>query len=260
MGNPDRITYGRRGRLRVALSSQAAELADSARGLVSTYADDYSLGGEFAEAAARIAADAKELLELAVAYERRRGTSWEVIGETLGITRQAAHDRFAAADKALQNALVESWLLGDDPRFPGLPDGAADAAQTADILDRWVTRNLQATDPLAHKPEGDPGRARPVSHNLPAADSLEHSTMLTAGMALLADARKSGWSDSEQGERTRRLELGIARRKVEFYERLVGEEASGVSRIGDHGTVQDLLAEARARLAELEAAAPSQGG
>ncbi len=35
--------------------------------------------------------------EIAVTEARRAGSTWETIAETLGITRQAAHDRYAQA-------------------------------------------------------------------------------------------------------------------------------------------------------------------
>ncbi len=37
-------------------------------------------------------------LRAAVAAARAEGVSWHVIGQTLGVSRQSAHQRFAAAD------------------------------------------------------------------------------------------------------------------------------------------------------------------
>ena len=255
----DQISYGRRARLRAALSAQASEIADSARGLVSTYSDGYAQGGEFIDAAARIAADARQLLELAVAYERRRGTSWELIGGGLSISRQAAHDRFGDAVKRLDQAMIRCWLLGDDPRAAGLPYGAADTAEAAALLDDWVTRHLQATDPLARKPEDDPERLHPVSRNLPPMDIMENSALVQAAAAILSERVGIFPSDLLQDDysrETRELELGLTRRKVEFYERVLADDQAG--RPTGYGAsldqVRDLLVAARARLAELEAA------
>lgn len=255
MSNPDQVSYGRRGRLRAALSSQAAEIADSARGLVPTYADGFAHGGEFVQAAVNAVADAKQLLELAVAYERRRGTSWEVIGEVLGVSRQGAHDRFAAAVNGMDDEMIRCWLLGDDPRHAGLPYAAARPAECAGILDRWVTRHLQSTDPLAHKPEGDAARQHPVSHNLPPMDTLENSVMITAAATMLNERAGVIPDDREAWKQeTRELELGLARRKIEFYERVLAEDLAG-KRTGYGASpdeIRDRLAGARARLAELE--------
>lgn len=256
----DQISYGRAARLRTALAEQAADIADTTRGVVPTYADSFANGGEFVETANRVAANARELLILAVAYERQRGTSWEVIGETLGISRQAAHERYAEAEKRLEADLVRAWLLGDDPRFIGLPSGAADPAGTSDLLDRWVRRHLEQTDPLAHKPEDGPERRHPVSHNLPPMDTLEHSTMVMAAVNLISDRRNAAGWESDDAE-TRQLELGLTRRKAELYERMIADETSKRGRIGTSvDELRDLLAGTRARLAELESQQAAQAG
>lgn len=260
MATTDGITYGRAARLRVALASLAAEIAESARGQVTTYADSYAHGGEFIEAANGLAGDARFLLTLAAAYERARGTSWEAIGETLGITRQSAHTRFAEDIERLNKTLTESWLLGDEPRLIDLPEGAADPAGTADRLDRWAIRHRENTDPLAYKDEDDPARARPVSAGLPAMDALEHSTMVLTGVNLIHERHGAVPDDpARYDEETRVLELGLARRKIELYERMLAEETGHRGRTGT-GTAElaDLLAGARVRLAELESTTESQ--
>src|ERR1022692_273767 len=218
MSDTDQITYGRRERLRLALADQAADIADSARGMVTTYADGYVNAGEFVEMACRIAADARELLSLAVVYERRRGTSWEVVGETLGISRQAAHERYASIEKQVDTDVTECWLLGDDPRFPGLPEAASDPGAGAVRLDRWVSDRMVSTDPLAHKDPADPARTHPVSGQLAPLSTLEHSSLVTAAAVLLSERRRRYGLG---GTRTRELELGFARRKVQLYERVI---------------------------------------
>jgi hypothetical protein len=47
------------------------------------------------ERAARLVDRAELVLLRAVALERARGCSWQTIGDELGISRQAAHERFA---------------------------------------------------------------------------------------------------------------------------------------------------------------------
>lgn len=143
------------------MAEQAAELADTARGIVPTGADSYAQGGEFVEHAARAMHDARELLILAVGL---RAAARGLVGgyrERARHLPQSAHERYAEDEKRLGDAMVECWLLGDDPRHTGLPEGAADPAGMAGILDRWVTRQLQPTDLLARKPRATrnaPGR------------------------------------------------------------------------------------------------------
>ena len=252
MRDENRISYGRAARLRVVLAELAADISDYSSGIVSTYADGDARGGEYAEMANRVAGNARELLTLAVAYERQRGTSWEVIGETLGTTRQSAHERYAAAVKQLDEALTESWLLGDDPRFPGLPAGASDPADTAGLLDRWVISHLAETDALAHKPADDPDRVHPVSGHLKPLDTLEHSSLAMSGAELISERFKR---DGLDDPKARLLEHGLARRKVELYERMIADQAGGINRGTDTDTLRDLLAGARARLADLEQSA-----
>jgi hypothetical protein len=114
-----------------------------------------------------------------------------------------------------------------------------------------VTRQLQPTDALAHKPEDDPGRARPVSHNLPPMDALEHSTMVTMAARILSERRAELGLDDP---RVRQLELGFGRSKVELYEAMLAEEVGRPRSTGtEEDKIRDLLVGARTRLAELEA-------
>lgn len=243
------VTYSRAARLRLALAEEYAELSDRARSGVPTYADGAALGGEFVEDAARILSAARDLLTLAVAYERRRGVSWEVIGESLGISRQAAHERYGDRVKALEDALLHNWIT-EDPRTPGLPAAAADPAATARRLDRWVSGRLQPTDPLAHADADDPGRQHPVGIGLAPMTALEHSGLTVAAATLLAAKRAETGADPSE---LRALQLGSARRKVQMYERTLAEETDQPGLTGaDPDELRDLLAGARARLADLE--------
>jgi hypothetical protein len=251
MTTSDQISYGRAARLRAAVAELAADIADSAAGMVTTYADGYAHSGELAAQAHQIAADARELERLAVACERTRGASWDALAEGLGLnSRQAAHDRYSDTVKQIADAITECWLLGDDPRTIALPDAAANTAESARLLDRWV---LKRSRPAAHLPADHPGRDHPASAGLKPMDSLEHSSLVLAGTALITDARAiaAGWSDSEQADRVRKLELGLARRKVELYERMLAERFADISHATDPDMLRDLLAGARARLAEL---------
>lgn len=218
--------------------------------MVPTYADDPGHGGELASAAASLAADARELLRLAVAYERRRGTSWDALGAALGLnSRQAVHDRYGEVVKQLDDVLTESWLLGGDPRFAGAPEGLTDTAEAASRLDRWVADHVAGHGPLARKPADDPDRVRPVSGHLEPLDAWEHSALVTAAAALIAE-RSGQYGPADVS--VRHLERGLARRKVELYERLLADDLAGEVIGTDADQTRDLLAVARARLAALE--------
>ena len=82
-------------------------------------------------------------------------------------------------------------------------------------------------------------------------DTLENSALILGSTKVVADAQAvaGGWSDDEQAGRARLLELGLARRKVEFYERLLAEGSAGTaSGLNDADSLRDVLAGARARL------------
>ncbi|HEV7885898.1 MAG TPA: hypothetical protein VGO81_20160, partial [Solirubrobacteraceae bacterium] len=65
---------------------------------------------------------------LAVAAERAGGSSWQDIGEALGCTRQAAHERYAAAVDEISESIMFRWRDGAEPDGAepdrGEPDGA----------------------------------------------------------------------------------------------------------------------------------------
>src|SRR5690606_12452065 len=106
------VDLSRASRIRLALSQAAAELADRATGLTRTGPD--ARPGDITSAARPLVAAAERVMELAVLYGRRRGASWSTIGEALGeVSRQAAHERYAALEKDLDVALIEHWLTGD---------------------------------------------------------------------------------------------------------------------------------------------------
>lgn len=233
----DTPMYSRAARLRLALAEVAAEISDQARALVPTGADEAGRAGEWAEQANYVLTAARELLTLAVAYERQRGTSWIEIGERLGIAKQGAHERYANQVKQLGDDMVISWALGGPRSYVGLREGITDPDSAAARLDRWA------------RVRDDHDADRPVSGHLPTMTIAEHVNMTLAVADLLA-AMRNGKRGHVAG-----LELGHARRKVELYERMLAEETA---QPGSTGTsldeLQDLLAGARARLADIQAA------
>lgn len=235
----------RASRIRLALSAVAVELADRAARIASTAHDGRP--GDVTAAARTLVARADAALQLAVLYDRCRSASWTVIGEALGeVTKQTAHERFAAVERQVDEAITEHWLTGD-PRTAGLPEGADADPRTIAKLDRWA-----AARPRDGAPGDDPNLA--VSAGLSPMTTTQHGEMLAAAATLLLK--------HAVGDPIRRhaLELGYARRRVEWYERLLTDEQAEP---GSTGTpVPDLregLAGARARLTEIEGQEPPTG-
>ena len=141
--------------LRLAHADACRELSDRARSMASTYGEAHRQPGELVEEAERLIADAREVLALAVAYERQGGSGWEQIGEALGegISRQAASKRFGERVDALE---LDVLLPARDVPTPGVlgwwagPDAARDPEQTARSLDSWLDRHREPTDPGRH--------------------------------------------------------------------------------------------------------------
>lgn len=84
-----------RGHAVAVLDDGAAAGVDMTAGV--SYARRQRESADRVEAAAALAALSDQLLLAAVAAERSHGASWAVIGKALGVTRSAAHGRFADA-------------------------------------------------------------------------------------------------------------------------------------------------------------------
>ena len=81
-------------RVRLALAQATYDLASSARALA-LRPDEYNAVSRANQLTHRV----RQIIELAVRYEIQRGATWDQIGGTLGISRQAAHQRFGALAK-----------------------------------------------------------------------------------------------------------------------------------------------------------------
>ena len=133
---PADVTWPRRALARLALSHAAAELAEQSTGMVLTINDVWGRPNEYVAQAAQLVAAAREVLDRAVVYARERGASWADIGESLHVSRQAAHERYAP--------VLAKWDSGlDEPRTrhgrflsPRLPGGASEPDPSAARVDR----------------------------------------------------------------------------------------------------------------------------
>ncbi|WP_242909136.1 hypothetical protein [Actinomadura terrae] len=225
----------RASRIRVALCEAAAQLADRAAVLVRTGAD--GLPGDLTDEARQLVAQAEQVMELAVLCDRRRGAPWAAIGEALGdVSKQTAHERYAEADRRLDQALIEHWLTGESPAAD-LPPGADAAVRTLVRLDEWAATRVRlgvVDEDLEHQ----------VTSGLAPMTTAEHGALLTAAEALIGTTTDT--------VRRHALEEGYANRAIQWHERLIADE---LATPGSTGTpVEELrarLTEARTRLRNL---------
>ena len=255
MGSEEQLEYGPAARLRVSLAALLADISDFTRDAVPAYPDRDAVPGALAQMAAQVAADASELVTLAVACEHSRGSSWETIAAALGLGNgQAARDLYLSSVTKLDQAIVECWILGDDPPIAGIPNGASGTAAAARHLDAWVTRQQADVGSSTQATACDPDHLFPVSGHLTPLSQREHADLLAVVGALLSERHLQSGPDDPH---VRRLELGNARRAVELYERMIAEGPSDAA--PSLATLQDLLAGARARLADLTGAREPPG-
>ena len=90
----------------IAYMEACRELSNGARGQVSSYGAAHRHAGELVDDALRLVGQAEEVLRLAVAAERAASTSWQELGERLGVSRQSAHERFAQAVQAISDGAL----------------------------------------------------------------------------------------------------------------------------------------------------------
>lgn len=211
---------------RLALAEHASMLADAAYHLVPTTRDSGARQGEYVAATAPLAAAARRLLELAVTFERIKGTSWEQIGLGLSISRQAAHERFGQAERDFRERFLRAWLQ---------PARADEVLVSVDRLSHMADR-LRTS--IASRRDPDDQSA---TIQLEPMSDLERSSLIARASHMLKTlATDQQLSDSDRHE----LEMGLCRRKIELYEDLAAQDP-------ENAELREALAGARARLAEL---------
>jgi hypothetical protein len=243
----DALTYSFEARIRVALSVSAAQASTIAISLVPTYGEYGCPPGELAAEAASAARHATEALTYAVACERQRGTSWERIAEALDDDADAVRERYEGPVAGLQRRLLETWL---DPELGHrLPEGADDPTGRAAHLDAWLTGRARGDEDFRWHPDTEI-RDHPVSAGLAVMSAAEHRRLLGAARRLIAARAAGGEAHAgPDGERRRRAEIGLYRRRVALLEWLLAEEVNdpAVTGLGQNA-LRALLRAARRRL------------
>ncbi|MFD4412471.1 hypothetical protein [Streptomyces sp. NPDC058475] len=208
---------------RLMLCDAYREIAETALARIPTDSDgsDFTEPGGFVREAASLMSLAEDVMRRAAVYERERGTSWEDIGDALGVTKQSAHKRFAGT--------VDTWRAPFDRPASVLPDGTPDderipygaryapgaprpeygtAEDHAQRLEQWL---LQHTGPTDHW-HGD---EHPVTAGLP-----RHST--TSMVMLLGNVSARLLKDQLVPDP--RAEADVAERRATLYERMLRED------------------------------------
>ncbi|NRQ30868.1 hypothetical protein HII36_03315 [Nonomuraea sp. NN258] len=202
--------------------------------------------GELAGAAWRLLEQARGILRNAVIAERLAGTSWEMIGEQLGeISKQAAHERYGAAETVFRRAALMAWLI-PERAFDQIGELADPDAALA-RLNRFLHPPPEPGDrPSAGSPR-TPGPRRTAEPGQPPPGHAEPTIAEQAALVAEATDLLRAQEGAQPAEYQRRAaELGLARRKVALYEAVAAERPDDI----EHA---DLLTGARARLAALEA-------
>ncbi|MEV4222292.1 hypothetical protein [Nonomuraea sp. NPDC049725] len=240
-------TFSRTALARLAVTTEAADISDRYRALAAD-GDNSPNGrpGELVDYAWRLVEQARAILQAAVVTERLAGTSWETIGENLGeISKQAAHERYGAAETVFRRAALMAWLVPEraDDQLGTLADPDAALAH----LNRFLyppEHGIQFT--FGPRQDTEPV---PLPPGYPEMTDTERAGLIIEAANLLMGVgmhKRAGVTEHER----RDAELGLARRKVELYEAIAAERP-------DDSEHADLLAGARARLAALEGDEPA---
>lgn len=182
----------------LAIGDIAAELAESAVQTVAVRTGAYVL--EDVETAARLAAQADELLKASVRAARLRGKSWDAIGEAITGETGKRHaqnmiNRFGDLEAKWRDALldpVDRDLLASPYTLYGrLPEGvSADTESTKGWLAQFLTK--RGADAELELPEETPSdRIGDYTWRLNAAVEKYGVTGIPAELAADLDARKA---------------------------------------------------------------------
>lgn len=202
--SPADITHPRLALARLALSSVAADVSESAAGIVPTVSDNFARPYEFVEDAARVVSAAQEVLVRAVVYARDAGGSWNDIAEALGTSVDEVQLLFDEAIERWEDALNRPLERSGRYLTSRLPDGAAEPDLTADYLDRWCAQQLQPSTGARHNAHHQGIDDRMVSAKLPQHTTLTELTSVLRTGQYLTELGHSATETQWQAYRTRK--------------------------------------------------------
>lgn len=222
---PADVVFPRRALSRLALSSAAAETAETAAGHVPTDADGDAY--QVVEYAARLASSAEYVLTRAVVHARELGGSWADIAEALGVPEDAAHWRYDVEVERWEDALDRPWEHSGHFLASRLPDGLSDPQWTAEYLDRWCARHIPETSAARSLAKTAGTEDRMVSANLPRHTTLTEVTSVARYARYLTE---HDCSDAELRAHQARKADVFARADAELHGHTPGSSApdSGV--------------------------------
>jgi hypothetical protein len=170
--------YSRRALARLAFSVAAAELSNRARSRVPTADDSWARPGELLDEARALVAAAEELVGRAIVYERECGSSWTVLGEVMGVSKQGAQQKYGTLAEDWATA-VDQVVQPVDGRLTAacLPGEGSDSPhEHAQRLDAWVLQHAEKQN-------------RPRGKN-PVSDGLERMNLIQQMSAFARLARR----------------------------------------------------------------------
>lgn len=125
---------------RVAMADAAWKALETAVAATAPEAYRASRPGLLIETAQWLTGYAQSVLRAAVIATHEQGQSWEQIGQALGVSRQAAHERFAGVVTEFRTQLAAHLAaLETNPHATPGPGRLVDTPRRAPLLDRWLT-------------------------------------------------------------------------------------------------------------------------
>lgn len=246
-------------RARLVLSSELADLADAASGLVPI--GEYALredgsatfAGEVVADVARIVGAARRALDAAVVFARLGRVTWEQVGLALDVTHQSAQERF----KPVVERFREELMSPENPDYTGefgqlrwrLAPAAREPEEAARDLDEWVLQQPRRSGDEVPDPA-------PVSGHLARMSPR-------AELAWLSDLSHQLWRDAESTTGMSlppvAARLAIAERLEQVWQLIADEEKRDSRAHRASRATRDGLAHARRVATELRAQVAAEG-
>jgi hypothetical protein len=218
---------------RLAYSHAAYELSERLVSEVGTYSDGFGRGAFLSEQAVTIVSEANALLEAAVVADRLRGASWSAVAESVGVSAEAARERFDPAEQQFREAVLFPFRHPENggPEWTAAPYAVEEPDWVTGRLDRRVVEHRRSRGPDRDEPE-------PVTRGLAAMARTWIAERIGQVLDLSDALIKRELPDDVS---YRDAELRHAQLKVELYEAMLAQGTAS-------DQVERSLAKARAQL------------